>query len=201
MLATGAISRVKLKRLFCPARSSRSLGSSLQRNDAGVWLCEYPGLSFQRSPVCACSLVSSLLLSGATMSQQPSLTQSAHSVRQVLTAYTPGLYFGSTKVNNDFTIVDKVKAEAGGTATLFVKSGDDYVRVSTNVPGSVQGRALGTVLDPKGKAIVNINKGEAFYGEVDILGKPYVTGYDPIKDASGKEIGIWYVAYEKYEFS
>src|SRR5262249_18060499 len=60
----------------------------LQRNDAGVWLCEYPGLSFQRSPVCACSLVSSLLLSGATMSQQSSLTQSAHSVRQVLTAYT-----------------------------------------------------------------------------------------------------------------
>src|SRR5437660_1273260 len=65
-------------------------GSSLQRNDADVWLCEYPGLSFQRSPVCACSLVSSLLLSGATMSQQSSLTQSAHSVRQVLTAYTPG---------------------------------------------------------------------------------------------------------------
>src|SRR5262244_3598269 len=54
----------------------------------GVWLCEYPGLSFQRSPVCACSLVSSLLLSGATMSQQSSLTQSVHSVRQVLTAYT-----------------------------------------------------------------------------------------------------------------
>src|SRR5262249_44291605 len=50
--------------------------------------CEYPGLSFQRSPVCACSLVSSLLLSGATMSQQSSLTQSVHSVRQVLTAYT-----------------------------------------------------------------------------------------------------------------
>ena len=110
---------------------------------------------------------------------------------------TPGLYFGSTKVNNDFTIVDKVKAEAGGTATLFVKSGDDYVRVSTNVPGSVRGRALGTILDPKGKAIVNINKGEAFYGEVDILGKLYVTGYDPIKDASGKVIGIWYVGYEK----
>src|SRR5215831_8830670 len=60
---------------------------SLQRNDAGVWLCEYSGLSFQRSPVCACSLVSSLLLSGATMSQQSSLSLSAYSVRQVLTAY------------------------------------------------------------------------------------------------------------------
>ena len=31
------------------------VGSSLQRNDAGVWLCEYPGLSFQRSPVCVTS--------------------------------------------------------------------------------------------------------------------------------------------------
>src|SRR5258707_15737834 len=62
-------------------------GSSLQRNDAGVWLCEYPGLSFQRCPVRACSLVSSLLLNGATMSQESSLTQSVHSVRQVLTAY------------------------------------------------------------------------------------------------------------------
>src|SRR6516225_8152557 len=55
----------------------------LTRRVAGERLCEYPGLSFQRSPVCACSLVSSLLLSGATMSQQSSLTQSAHSVRQV----------------------------------------------------------------------------------------------------------------------
>ena len=105
--------------------------------------------------------------------------------------------YSSSHCSMTFTIVDKVKAEAGGTATLFVKSGDDYVRVSTNVPGSVHGRALGTILDPKGKAIVDINKVEAFYGEVDILGKPYVTGYDPIKDASGKVIGTWYVGYEK----
>ena len=110
---------------------------------------------------------------------------------------TPGLFFGATKVNNDFTIVDKVKAETGGTATLFVKAGDDYVRVSTNVPGGIQGRALGTVLDPRGKVIEKISKGEAFYGEVDILGKLYVTGYEPIKDASGRNIGIWYVGYEK----
>jgi len=79
-----------------------------------------------------------------------------------------------------------------------VKTGDEYVRVSTNVPkpdGS--GRAIGTILDPKGKAIVNINKVEAFYGEVTILGVPYITGYEPIKDASGKVIGIYYVGYKK----
>ena len=110
----------------------------------------------------------------------------------------PALYFGTTKMNNNFTVVDEVVAEAGGTATLFVKAGDDYVRVSTNVPkpdGS--GRAIGTVLDPTGKAIVAIRQGQAFYGEVPILGTPYVTGYEPIKDGSANVTGIYYVGYKK----
>lgn len=108
------------------------------------------------------------------------------------------LYFGTTKLNNNFDVVDAVVKEHGGTATLFAKTGDEYVRVSTNVPkpdGS--GRATGTILDPAGKAIVAINAGKAFYGEVTILGVPYITGYEPIKDASGKVIGIWYVGYKK----
>ncbi|MEY4729390.1 MAG: hypothetical protein RL020_548 [Pseudomonadota bacterium] len=108
------------------------------------------------------------------------------------------LYFGTTKMNNNFDVVDAVVKENGGTATLFAKTGDEYVRVATNVPkpdGS--GRATGTILDPKGKAIVAINKGEAFYGEVTILETPYITGYEPIKDAAGNVIGIYYVGYKK----
>jgi hypothetical protein len=108
------------------------------------------------------------------------------------------LYFGTTKVNNNFEVVDQVVKDNGGTATLFAKTGDEFVRVSTNVPkpdGS--GRATGTVLDPKGKAITAINKGEPFYGEVTILEVPYITGYEPIRDASGKVIGIYYVGYKK----
>lgn len=106
------------------------------------------------------------------------------------------LYFGKSKVNNDFTIVDAVVKDNGGTATLFAKTGEEYVRVSTNVPKG-NGRATGTILDPKGKAIVQINEGKPFYGDVDILGTMYKTAYEPIKDASGKVIGIWYVGYKK----
>ena len=109
----------------------------------------------------------------------------------------PVLYFGDTKMNNNFTLVDAVQKEKGGTATIFVKSGDEYVRVATNVEKDDGSRALGTILDPKGKAIVNIAKGEAFFGDVDILGKPYTTGYDPIRDGSNKVIGIYYVGYLK----
>ena len=109
----------------------------------------------------------------------------------------PAIYFGSTKMNNNFDFVDDVAKQAGGTATIFVKSGDDYVRVATNVKKNDGSRAIGTVLDPKGKAIASIRKNEAFYGEVDILGKPYVTGYEPIRDTSKGVIGIYYVGYLK----
>ncbi|WP_239499246.1 Cache 3/Cache 2 fusion domain-containing protein [Paraburkholderia tuberum] len=109
----------------------------------------------------------------------------------------PALYFGMTKINNNFAVVDEVKQEIGGTATLFVKSGDDFVRVATNVQKDDGSRAIGTVLDPKGKAIAAIRNGSAYYGEADILGKPYVTGYEPIRDPGGNTIGVYYVGYLK----
>jgi hypothetical protein len=110
----------------------------------------------------------------------------------------PGLYFGSTLINNNFEIVDAVGKEDGSgmTATLFAKDGDEYIRVSTSVPkpdGS--GRAIGTVL--AGPALASIKSGQAHYGEVPILGTPYVTGYEPIKNAAGAVIGVYYVGYKK----
>jgi hypothetical protein len=109
----------------------------------------------------------------------------------------PALYFGSTKMNNNFDLVDQVVKQAQGTATIFVKHGDEYVRVATNVKKDDGSRAIGTVLDPNGKAIASIKKGEPFYGEVDILGKPYITGYKPIRNSSQGVIGIYYVGYLK----
>ena len=110
----------------------------------------------------------------------------------------PALYFGTTKINNNFDIVDAIGKENGKgmTATLFAKSGDEYIRVSTSVPkpdGS--GRAIGTVL--AGPALEVIKAGKAYYGEVPILGTPYTTGYEPIKDSSGGQIGVYYVGYKK----
>jgi hypothetical protein len=109
----------------------------------------------------------------------------------------PAVFFGTTKIDNNFDLVDEVVKEVGGTATIFVKSGADYVRVATNVKKADGSRAVGTILDPNGKVIVVINKNEAFYGEATILGKPYVTGYAPMHDAAGNVIGIYYVGYPK----
>ncbi|MDO8990415.1 MAG: methyl-accepting chemotaxis protein [Sideroxyarcus sp.] len=107
----------------------------------------------------------------------------------------PELTLGGRGQANRYELVDGVVRVAGGTATLFVKSGEDFVRVSTNVKRDNE-RATGTILDPKGKAIAALREGKAFYGQVDILGNPYLAGYEPIRNAQGQVIGIWYVGYK-----
>lgn len=114
---------------------------------------------------------------------------------QIRDKQVPNLLLGGQPQANQFDLVDGVVKLMGGTATLFVRQGDDFVRISTNVKREGE-RATGTLLDPKGKAIAAIRKGEAFYGVVDILGNPFMTGYEPIRDPAGNVIGIWYVGYK-----
>jgi len=109
----------------------------------------------------------------------------------------PALYFGSIKMNNNSAIVDEVGKE-GGTgmaATLFVKAGDEFIRVATSVLLPDGRRAVGTVLRPP--ALDSIKAGKPYYGEVQVLGTPYIADYEPIKDASGETIGAYFVGYKK----
>jgi methyl-accepting chemotaxis protein len=101
---------------------------------------------------------------------------------------------GSAPQANSFDLVDSLTEVMGGTATIFSKTGDDYIRISTNVIKNGE-RAIGTKLAPNGKAIKKINQQQAYYGAVDILGSPYLTGYEPMFNDAGEVIGIWYVGY------
>ncbi|WP_297810695.1 Cache 3/Cache 2 fusion domain-containing protein [uncultured Methylophaga sp.] len=103
--------------------------------------------------------------------------------------------FGTQNQALNYSLVDYVTRLNGGTATIFSLHNDDFVRVSTNVKKTGK-RAIGTILDPDGAAIKNIREGKAFYGVVDILGAPYFTGYEPLKNANGKVVGIAYVGYK-----
>ncbi|KKL01141.1 methyl-accepting chemotaxis protein [Rheinheimera mesophila] len=107
----------------------------------------------------------------------------------------PDLVLGTTGQGNNFQLVDDLTAMMGGTATLFSRTGDDFVRISTNVITDT-GRATGTLLAPTGAAMAVIRQGKAFYGSVDILGNPFVTGYEPLTDAQGEVVGIGYVGYK-----
>ncbi len=107
----------------------------------------------------------------------------------------PGLHFGSLAMTGETTLVDGVTALAGGTATVFVRSGEQFIRVATNVMRDGK-RAIGTALDPQGQAYAALRAGKPFYGQIDILGTPYLTGYEPILDGTGEVIGAWYVGFK-----
>ncbi len=107
----------------------------------------------------------------------------------------PALFLGDTMINNNFELVDGLTDIMGGTATLFVRDGSEFVRVSTNVKKDDGSRAIGTKLNMNGAAGQAIRRGESYFGQVDILGNPFLTAYSPIRDTSDEVIGIWYVGY------
>ncbi len=105
------------------------------------------------------------------------------------------LYAGDYLINNNFELPDKIKNIFGGTATIFM--GD--VRVTTNVPREDGSRAVGTrLVGPAYHAI--FEQGVPYRGEADILGRPYFTAYDPIRNGRGDVIGALYVGVEKSLF-
>jgi hypothetical protein len=108
----------------------------------------------------------------------------------------PAIFFGARKVNNNYDVVDEIKKSTGATATVFVKDGDEFVRVSTNVLTPEGKRGVGTAL-ARNKAYEAVSKGDKFCGQVEILGSPYDTCYHPIKDGAGQTIGLTYVGFKK----
>ena len=108
----------------------------------------------------------------------------------------PALFFGTTKINNNFQAVDEVKAALAGVATVFVAEGAEFVRISTNVISETGERGIGTQL-AKNPAHVALSAGKEFCGAVDILGKPHDTCYTPIKDDGGKVLGAYFTGYRK----
>jgi methyl-accepting chemotaxis protein len=99
-------------------------------------------------------------------------------------------------LNDDAATVDKVKSLVGGTCSIFLND----LRITTNVLKPDGTRAVGTRLARSAAYEAVIDRKTPFRGEVDILGTPYMTEYDPILDSSGKLLGILYVGVKKAEF-
>ncbi|HEU0066638.1 MAG TPA: methyl-accepting chemotaxis protein [Sphingomonas sp.] len=99
------------------------------------------------------------------------------------------LYAGNVPLDGNNDLVDKITGLVGGNATIF--RGD--VRVATNVKKDDGSRAVGTPLKPGPAYDAVLGKGARYDGAADILGKPFFTAYDPIKDKTGHVIGILFV--------
>lgn len=97
------------------------------------------------------------------------------------------LYKGSTVMNGNFEVVDKIGEDTGDTVTIF----QGETRISTNVMKDGE-RAIGTQASLE---VVNavLKRGEKYYGEAEVVGNRYQTAYMPLKDRNGEVIGMLYV--------
>ena len=109
-----------------------------------------------------------------------------------------GIAYAGLLQNRNYSIVDEVKQTVFqgvmykgrdiGTATIF----QDDVRISTNVTNKDGSRAIGTRIaqDVYEQVVV---KGQQYLGRAFVVNDWYIAAYEPIRDFSGKIIGILYV--------
>lgn len=102
-------------------------------------------------------------------------------------------------IEGRFEMVDAIMEDLGDVATIFVKSSDDFTRVSTNVMTEEGNRAVGTFLGKDSAAYSSITNGNRYVGEANILGSAYITAYDPLFAENGEIIGILFVGVSKEE--
>jgi len=98
-----------------------------------------------------------------------------------------------------FDLVDATKQRLGVEATVFMREGDDFTRVITSITAADGKRVVGTKLGQTSAAFGPVSQGRLFIGAANILGKPYVTAYDPIFDSGGALIGIAFIGISRSE--
>jgi methyl-accepting chemotaxis protein-2 (aspartate sensor receptor) len=106
---------------------------------------------------------------------------------------TPTLKAGDKVLNMDFTIPDQFLERSGAVATVFARTGDDFVRVTTSLKKQDGSRAIGTLLDRKAPAYALLLANKSYTGLAALFGKRLITQYRPITDASGRVIGALFV--------
>jgi two-component system NtrC family sensor kinase len=98
--------------------------------------------------------------------------------------------------NNDFTLVDRIKAVAGvDTATIFF--GD--LRVSTNVLDEGGKRAIGTRVSQEVRDVV-LAQGLTYPGRAYVVKEWFITRYEPLRDHLGNVVGSLYVGAREAAF-
>jgi len=102
-------------------------------------------------------------------------------------------------VGRNHEFVDNLLSETGDVATIFVREGDDFRRMTTNIEKENGERAVGTYLGEDSAAYNSMMNGEVYLGKADILEKPYMTVYSPLFDNNRNVIGILFLGVSEEE--
>ncbi|WP_175950399.1 methyl-accepting chemotaxis protein [Burkholderia sp. BCC0405] len=108
----------------------------------------------------------------------------------------PTLSAGGQPLDLDYSIPDQFLKKSGAIATIFARDGDDFVRITTSLKKQDGARAVGTRLDRAGPAYAPLVAGRSYTGLAKLFGRPYITQYKPVTDATGRVIGALFVGLD-----
>ncbi|MCL1814716.1 MAG: methyl-accepting chemotaxis protein [Treponema sp.] len=96
-----------------------------------------------------------------------------------------------------YKLIDRVSSDLGIVATIFVRDGNDYRRITTSIVNSEGERAIDTFLGSNSAAFASIESGNDYRGQAEILKKNYLTAYRPVCVLGTQEvIGILFIGIE-----
>lgn len=99
---------------------------------------------------------------------------------------------GTNYLNDDSKIVDRISSYTGFTSSVFMGN----TRISTNSLRSDSKRPLGNRASNEVVETV-LKQGKEYSGETTDLNRTFISRYSPLKDSSGKVIGMWYMGVDK----
>ncbi len=109
---------------------------------------------------------------------------------------SPALKRDGQAINLDFDLVDRFTETTGAIATVFAKTGEDFIRITTSLKTDKGARAIGTVLDRAHPGYKAVLEGRTYTGIATLFGHKYMTQYDPIRNAEGAVIGLSFVGVD-----
>ncbi len=126
----------------------------------------------------------------------PTTFMLSHSTTQVGNETVPILLADSDPINNENFQVDKFQELTAGVATVFVKRGEDFVRISTSLRDADKERVIGTTLAKDNPAYGALSKGEQYVGPVVLFSNHYLAAYEPIRNLEKEIIGAFFVGID-----
>jgi methyl-accepting chemotaxis protein len=108
----------------------------------------------------------------------------------------PTIKSGNEILNGNYQKVDEFFKITKAIATIFVRKGDEFIRVSTSLKNFSGQRVNFINLDKKTEVYKKIMNKKSHISKVELFNKNYMSKYSPIFDKNQNIIGILAIAYD-----
>lgn len=144
------------------------------------------------------------LASLETFSVDTAETKNVTATHQVtgeqVTVSLPALKHGDNSLLHQYALVDEVGELIDGTATVFQKIPQGFLRISTNVRNASGERGIDTFIGNDSPVAQKILNGERYTGRAFVIDDWYLTAYEPLV-INGQIEGILYVGIREKDMA